>query len=96
MKDVNLSDAQAWAASVPGLEAKLKAEAEERDDPIMGDSAHWYKCLVRIAYADYLRQELSNPGQDSLLFPADESEAPSIPEGKNPFLELMEEPDDER
>jgi len=54
---LSLSDALAWAAGVPGLVQRLKAEADERDDPVMGDSAHWYESLVRSAYAEHLMEE---------------------------------------
>lgn len=82
MKDVSLSDALAWAQSVPGLVAQLKARAVKEHDPVMERSARdLYESLVRIEYADHLQRGLDGeaPGQAALFFPPDEPPAPATP-----------------
>jgi hypothetical protein len=86
MKDVSLSDALAWAAGVPGLVQRLKAEADERDDPVMGDSAHWYESLVRSAYAEHLMEE---PEMSDLPGQGEKELA------RNSYMSIFEGSDDE-
>ena len=65
-KDVSLSEAETWAAGVPGLVQRLKEEAEREHDPVMERSPRaLYEALVRIEYADHLQRGLDGepPGQ---------------------------------
>lgn len=116
MKDVTLSDAEAWASVVPGLVQRLKAQAVKEHDPMMQRSARdLYESLVRIEYADHLQRCLDGeaPGQEgdvpskgsafpgeeggqgNFLFLPEKPKAPAPPPGRNPFLELLEDDDDE-
>ena len=116
MKDVTLSDAEAWASVVPGLVQRLKAQAVKEHDPMMQRSARdLYESLVRIEYADQLQRCLDGeaPGQEgdvpskgsafpgeeggqgNFLFLPEKPKAPAPPPGRNPFLELLEDDDDE-
>ena len=102
MKDVSLSDALAWAQSVPGLAAQLKAQAVKEHDPVMERSARdLYESLVRIEYADHLQKELDGEasGEDHIpdagkkVLPGqaalqfdEEPTPPATPPKENPFL----------
>jgi hypothetical protein len=84
MKDVTLSDAEAWASVVPGLVQRLKAQAVREHDPVTQRSARdLYESLVRIEYADHLQKELdaeTGGGQEGgLLLPPEEPLASTTP-----------------
>lgn len=74
-RDVPLEEAEAWAASVPGLAAKLNKRAEREHDPVMSKSPRdCYEKLVRLEHAQ--AHSTNTPGGD--LTDVSPSRGPSV------------------
>lgn len=82
---LSLDALEAWAASFPGMTARLKARAKREKVP--------YETILRREYVSS-RQGGASPGQGVLSFD-EEPPAPTTPPKENPFLKIAEEDDDD-